>query len=262
MSCYGSSEPSWVCAGGSRSGDDSRDYSWRGAPSPNTRGQKRAGRGSAFGYDIEPDYSDSDYYYRSRQSTPVRRANPGRGSSRGNGHRRGRSSWGFAGPDIDLFEPKGFRKHHFESKIRNGNAPLSQLQDHPFREPITFVHSKATPTLFLKDEEIFKPVAEEAGLFLCLRPCRLSVDALFSVLGEQEASHAPTADRVYQIIYGGNPDPRLPEPLSDEEELLVIDYKDLGKYVSELEAAAASSKKANAVRHDNCYQYCHGSPEG
>ena len=29
--------------------------------------------------------------------------------------------------------------------------------------------------------------------------------------------------------------------------VLVIDYKDLGKYVSELEAAAASSKKANTV---------------
>ena len=228
---------------------DSRDYSWRGAPPPNTRGQKRAGRGSAFGFDIEPDYSDSDYYYRSRQSTPVRGANPGRGSSRGNGHQRGRGNWGFAGPDIDLFEPKGFRKRHFESKIRGGNASLSQLlwEDRPFRKPITFVRSKETPTLFLKDEDIFKPVAEEAGLFFCLCSRRLSVDALCLVLGEQEASHAPTADRVYQIIHGGNPDPRPPEPLSDEEELLVIDYKDLGKYVSELEAAAASSKKAKTV---------------
>ena len=70
---------------------------------------------------------------------------------------------------------------------------------------------------------------------------------MFSVLGEQEASHAPTADRVFQIIHGGNPDPRPPEPLSDEEELVVIDYNDMGKFVSELEAAAASSKKTNTV---------------
>lgn len=206
-----------------------RDYSWRGAPSPNAGGQKRAGRGREFGFDHEPDYSDtlynSDFYYRSRQSTPDRGASYGRGSSRGEGHQRGRGTWGIAGPDVDLFGPKDFlRKRHLDSKLRGGNTSLSQLlyEDRPFRKPITFVRSKTTPTLFLRDEEIFKPVAEEAG--------------------EQEASHAPTADRVYRIFHGGNPDPQPPGPLSDEEELLEIDYADLGKFMSEIEVATASKK--------------------
>jgi hypothetical protein len=65
----------------------------------------------------------------------------------------------------------------------------------------------------------------------------------FSVLGEQEAGHVPTAERVYQIFDGENSDPQPPEPFSDEEELLEIDYADLGKFMTEFEVAAASSKK-------------------
>ena len=149
---------------------DPRDYSRRGAPSPNTSGYKHPGR---RGYDHEPDYSDgldsNDYYYNSRQSTPVQGASPRRGSSRGNGYQRGRGQWGIAGPDLDLFEPRNvLRKRHLESKLRGGKASLSQLlyEDRPFLKPITFVPSKLTPTLFLRDEEIFKPVAEEAGPFI------------------------------------------------------------------------------------------------
>ena len=54
---------------------------------------------------------------------------------------------------------------HMESKLRYGTASLSQLlyEDRPLLKPISFVKSKLTPTLFLKEEEIFKPVAEEAG---------------------------------------------------------------------------------------------------
>ncbi|KAI9465380.1 hypothetical protein BJY52DRAFT_1221034 [Lactarius psammicola] len=60
---------------------------------------------------------------------------------------------------------------------------------------------------------------------------------------EREASHVPTAKRVYRIFHGGNAAPQPSESLSDEEELLEIDYTDLGNFVNEIEAAAASSMK-------------------
>ncbi|KAH9007974.1 hypothetical protein EDB84DRAFT_1281330 [Lactarius hengduanensis] len=202
---------------------------WRGAAPPSARGYKHAGKGRGFGSGYELDYSDgvdnSDYY--SRYSTPVQGISPGPGSSRGNGHQRGRGRWGIAGPDV---EPKDrLRKRHLESKLRSGNASLSQLlyEDRPFLKPITFVRSQVTPTLFLRDEEIFKPVAEEAG--------------------EQEASHVPTAERVYRIFHGGNAAPQPSEPLSDEEELLEIDYADLGRFMNEIEATAASSKNTKTA---------------
>ncbi|KAI9450307.1 hypothetical protein BJY52DRAFT_1227281 [Lactarius psammicola] len=206
-----------------------RDNSWRGAAPSSARGYKRAGKGRGSGLGYEHDYSDSmdnsDYYY-SRYSTPVQGASPGPGSFRGNGYQRGRGRWGIAGPDTDLLEPKDrWRKRHLESKLRSGNASLSQLlyEDRPFLKPITFVQSQITPTLFLRDEEIFKPVAEEAG--------------------EREASHVPTAERVYRIFHGGNAAPQPSESVSDEEELLEIDYTDLGRFVNEIEATAASSIK-------------------
>ncbi|KAH8996442.1 hypothetical protein EDB86DRAFT_2829114 [Lactarius hatsudake] len=200
------------------------DNSRRGAAPPNARGYKHAGKGRGFGSGYELDYSDgvdnSDYY--SRYSTPVQGFSPGPGSSRGNGYQRGRGRWDVAGLDV---EPKDrLRKRHLESKLRSGNASLSQLlyEDRPFLKPITFVRSQVTPTLFLRDEEIFKPVAEEAG--------------------EQEASHVPTAERVYRIFHGGNAAPQPSELLSDEEELLEIDYADLGRFMNEIEATATSSK--------------------
>lgn len=211
-----------------------RDNSWCGSPPPNARGYKRAGKGRGFGVDRELDYSDSldksDYHYYSSYSTPVREASPRPGSSRGHGHQRGRGRWGNVGLDVDSLEPKDrLRKRHLESKLRNGNASLSQLlyEDRPFLKPIAFVQSKQTPTLFLREEEILKPVAEEAG--------------------EQEASHVPTAERVYRIFHGGSAAPKPSESLSDEEELLEIDYVDLGRVMSEIEAAAASSKRTTTL---------------
>ncbi|KAI9431235.1 hypothetical protein H4582DRAFT_2103206 [Lactarius indigo] len=61
--------------------------------------------------------------------------------------------------------------------------------------------------------------------------------------GEQEASHVPTAERVYRIFHGGNAVSQPSKPLSDEEELLEIDYADLGRFINEVEATAASSSK-------------------
>ncbi|KAH9171161.1 hypothetical protein EDB89DRAFT_2071063 [Lactarius sanguifluus] len=206
-----------------------RDNSRRGAAPPNARGYKHAGNGRGFGSGYELDYSDgvdnSDYY--SRYPTPLQGISPGPGSSRGNGYQRGRGRWSIAGPDVG---PKDrLRKRHLESKLRSGNASLSQLlyEDRPFLKPITFVRSQVTPTLFLRDEEIFKPVAEEAG--------------------EQEASHVPTAERVYRIFHGGNAAPQPSEPLSDEDELLEIDYADLGRFMNEIEATAASSKNTKTT---------------
>jgi hypothetical protein len=54
--------------------------------------------------------------------------------------------------------------HSLESKVHRGETSLSQLfyEDRPLLKPITFVPSKL-PSLFLNEEEIFKPMAEEAG---------------------------------------------------------------------------------------------------
>ncbi|KAF8268210.1 hypothetical protein EI94DRAFT_1728370 [Lactarius quietus] len=158
-----------------------KNYAWRGSP---------------LIIDHEPHYSDSSAYqhYSRHQS--------GRGSSRGQGPQRGRGQWGLAGPDTDPFEPRDFlRKRNPGSKQRYENASLSQLlyEDRPYLKPITFVRSKMTPTLFLRDDDIFKPVAEEAG--------------------EQGASRVPTADRVYRIFHGGNPDPQPSELLPGEEKI-------------------------------------------
>jgi hypothetical protein len=48
--------------------------------------------------------------------------------------------------------------------VHRGNASLSQLfyDDRPLLKPITFVPSKF-PSLFLNEDEIFKPMAEEPG---------------------------------------------------------------------------------------------------
>src|SRR5258708_13370197 len=62
--------------------------------------------------------------------------------------------------------------------------------------------------------------------------------------GDQEASHAPTADRVFQIFHHSNLNPNSSELPSDTE-LPEIDFMDLGRIINEiedLEAEAASSK--------------------
>lgn len=57
---------------------------------------------------------------------------------------------------------------------RGGNytrksGPLSEqlYQERPFLRPITFVKSQLTPSLFMDEEEIFEPVVEAAGAYLC-----------------------------------------------------------------------------------------------
>ena len=68
--------------------------------------------------------------------------------------------------------------------------------------------------------------------------------------GEQEANHASTADRVFQIFHRGNPGPNLSESPSGEE-LPEIDFMDLGKIMNEIEVLdveAASSKNATSMR--------------
>lgn len=90
---------------------------------------------------------------------------PVQGTSSVRENRYGHGRWGGRiSPDsLGLKERAGM--HQVESKLRHGKAPLSQLlyEDRPLLKPITFIRSKHTPSLFLKEEEIFKPVAEEAG---------------------------------------------------------------------------------------------------
>jgi hypothetical protein len=61
--------------------------------------------------------------------------------------------------------------------------------------------------------------------------------------GEQEASHVPTAERVYRIFHGG---PDLSESPSGLAELLEFDFADLGKVMNELEAVGCSSTQATS----------------
>ncbi|KAI9457521.1 hypothetical protein F5148DRAFT_346735 [Russula earlei] len=118
------------------------------------------------------------------------------------------------------------RMRPLDSKVRNGKASLSQLlyQDRPLLRPIVFVRSEFTPSLFLDEEEIFKPVAEA------------------------DANHVPTAERVFQIFRHDEERPDLSsDSPSDAEELLEIDFTDLGRVMSEveaLEAVASPTKKA------------------
>jgi hypothetical protein len=68
--------------------------------------------------------------------------------------------------------------------------------------------------------------------------------------GEQEASHAPTADRVFQIFHRGNLGPNSSESPSGAE-LPEIDFMDLGKIMNEievLEVETASSKNATNTK--------------
>jgi len=84
-------------------------------------------------------------------------------SPRGNGFRYGRN-WpvGHISPDPSRTERAPGR--HPESKARRGEGSLSQqlYEDRPLLKPIAFVPSEL-PSLFLNEEEIFKPMAEEAG---------------------------------------------------------------------------------------------------
>ncbi|KAH9957298.1 hypothetical protein BC827DRAFT_1226041 [Russula dissimulans] len=116
------------------------------------------------------------------------------------------------------------RIRHLDSKLRRGEASLSQLlyEDRPLRKPIVFVQSKFTPTLFLNQEDIFKPVAEAAG---------------------QGEGSVPTAGRIFRTFHLGDEQPNSHESPSDVEELLEIDFEDLGKVMKEVEGVAATSKK-------------------
>ena len=71
--------------------------------------------------------------------------------------------------------------------------------------------------------------------------------------GEQEARHVPTAERVFRIFHGDGVINSSQSP-SDVEELLEIDFTDLGRIMNEvegLEAAAVSSKKTTGMSAEN-----------
>ena len=126
--------------------------------------------------------------------------------------------------------------------MRPGETSLTRqlYEDRPLLKPIAFVPSKL-PSLFLNEEEIFKPMAEEAGR----DGVSLSVLKLtFMSSDEQEASHAPTADRVFRIFHRSNLDPNSSGSPSGAE-IPEIDFMDLGRIMNEievLEVEADSSK--------------------
>lgn len=135
---------------------------------------------------------------------------------------------GHIGPDPSSTE-RALRRHP-ESKVRCGETSLSQLlyEDRPLLKPIAFVPSEM-PTLFLNEEEIFKPMAEEAG-WNGVSPSVLRLT--FMSPDEQEASHAPTADRVFQIFRRSNLNPTSSESPSGAE-LPEIDFMDLDRIMNE-----------------------------
>jgi len=133
--------------------------------------------------------------------------------------------------------------------VRRGEVSLSQqlYEDQPFFKPIAFVPSRL-PSLFLNEDEIFKPMTEEAGQN-GVPPYVIKLTLISS--GEKEASHAPTADRVLQIFHR-NLNPNSSDTPSGAE-LLEIDFMDLGRIMNEievLEVGAASSKNATCTSID------------
>jgi hypothetical protein len=99
---------------------------------------------------------NSDLYI-SRHPTPL--------PPHGNSFQRDSSGWdGHTAPDLLGLKEDG-RKRRLGPKLRHGDASLSQClyEDRPLLKPVSFVRSRYAPTLFLKEEEIFQPVAEEAG---------------------------------------------------------------------------------------------------
>jgi hypothetical protein len=72
--------------------------------------------------------------------------------------------------------------------------------------------------------------------------------------GEQEVGLVPTAERVFRIFHGDGTPTSLESP-SDVEELLEIDFTDLGRIMNEVEglegAAAVSLKKTTSVGAEN-----------
>jgi hypothetical protein len=87
----------------------------------------------------------------------------------GNGFRYGRHRYNkYIGPDSSGERDRGGKRAgmgYSRPRLFQEKAPLSQLlfESRPLLKPIKFVRSEHTPTLFLDEEEIFKPVAEEAG---------------------------------------------------------------------------------------------------
>lgn len=169
------------------------------------------------------------------------------------GSRYGRGRWGGRIGPGSSSQKERIRTRQLESKLRYGTESLSQLlyEDRPLLKPISFVRSKLTPTLFLKEEEIFKPVAEEAGR--CTVPLHFILLIFSLPSGEQDTSHVPTAERVFRIFHGDGVINSSPSP-SDVEELLEIDFTDLGRIMNEvegLEAAAVPSKKTTCMSAKN-----------
>ncbi|KAF7297523.1 hypothetical protein MIND_00986500 [Mycena indigotica] len=108
---------------------------------------------------------------------------------------------------------RGFGKH-------NRQGPLSTLLSSSYLQPIVFVRSVYTTTLFENedDEELMQPLVEDVG--------------------DDENEHVPTADRVARVFSGSLPP--LLDLSGDEEQLEEIDFSDLGRIQAQVDAAAAA----------------------
>ncbi|KAL0068343.1 squalene synthetase-like protein [Marasmius tenuissimus] len=140
---------------------------------------------------------------------------PGRGRGRGLDDRGGRG------------RGRGGQRGGWKGKERDFDAPLSRLlnEDRPLLRVINFVPAVHQRFLFIEEEEILKPAAEDIGLD-----------------DDNEENHVPTADRVAQV-FGYTSVPSHPQELSGEEkagegeELEEIDFADLGSYQENINAS-------------------------
>ncbi|KAF7304997.1 hypothetical protein MKEN_01214400 [Mycena kentingensis (nom. inval.)] len=101
------------------------------------------------------------------------------------------------------------------------DAPLSALLGRPYLQPIVFVRSVHTATLFehREDDELMKPLVEDVG--------------------DAEQEHVPTAERVARVFSGSFPNAIDSADVSDEA-LEEYDFSEIGRLQAEVDAAVAS----------------------
>ncbi|KAI0284513.1 hypothetical protein BC826DRAFT_1055789 [Russula brevipes] len=149
--------------------------------------------------------------------------------SNGNGFRYGRGRYNkYIGPDSSGERDRAGMGYS-RPKVSQEKTPLSQLlfESRPLLKPIKFVRSENTPTLFLDEEEILKPAAEETD--------------------EQAGSHVRTAEqRIFQIFHRDDVRPNSPGSPSGVEDLPEIDFADLGRIMNEIEGLSTSAQKSES----------------
>ncbi|KAK1235286.1 squalene synthetase-like protein, partial [Marasmius sp. AFHP31] len=242
----------------------------RGGGGDNFRGGNFRGRGGRGG--SAPGYIPSNQTDFVLQQWP--KSNPGSGYNTPRGRGRGRGGSGKNSPlPLHTYTPppnangnkpgrgrgrddrggrgrgRGGQRGGWKGKERDFDAPLSRLlnEDRPLLRVINFVPAVHQRFLFIEEEEILKPAAEDIGLGEQFSLCAASSCSQPAV-DDDEESHVPTADRVARVFgYTSVPshpqEPSGEEKAGDEEELEEIDFADLGSYQENINASATATQQ-------------------